>query len=103
MKLDNDFKPKLTRDEFGWHSRNLPHLDADEIAQFVTFRLFDSMPQELLDRWRSESTKDSHFRKKIEAYLDAGAGECYLRRPDIAEIVQNALRFHDGNKYRLHA
>jgi hypothetical protein len=34
----------------GWHSRGyLPHFDAGEIPQFITFRLADSMPQALLD------------------------------------------------------
>jgi putative DNA methylase len=38
---------------------------------------------------------------KIEAYLDAGHGECILRHPEIACLVQeNLLRF-DGSRYRL--
>ena len=103
MDLDNNFKRKLSREGYGWHSRNLPHLDAEETAQFVTFRLADSMPQNLLDKWRAEMPSDIQFRKRIESYLDSGAGECLLSRPDIAKIVQKALLFHNEKKYKLHA
>jgi len=102
--MDYNFKPKRSRDDIGWHDRGyLPHFDGGERTQFVTFRLADSMPQELLDRWREETPSDAAFRKRIEAYLDSGQGECWLRQPDVAEIIQNALLFHDGSKYTLHA
>ncbi len=42
-------------------------------------------------------------RKRFEAMLDAGHGECLLRRPEIAAIVENALLYFDGARYRLHA
>jgi|GEM_PF-6441741 len=39
----------------GWHSRGyLPHFDGGESTQFITFRLSDSVPQKLIDKWRSE-------------------------------------------------
>lgn len=42
-------------------------------------------------------------RKSIEAWLDAGAGSCVLRCPEIARMVQDSLlRFH-GERYRLFA
>ncbi len=104
MKFDNNFKPKTGPEDFGWHSRGkLPHLDAECFTQFVTFRLFDSMPQNVLDRWRKEEQDDVAFRKRIEAYLDAGYGACWLRRPAIARAVENAIKFADGTKYELHA
>ena len=41
--------------EAGWHSRGyLPHFDAAEITQTVVFRLADSLPQTVLERWKSE-------------------------------------------------
>ena len=104
MTLDNNFKPKKDRSDYGWHSRNiLPHLDAEGWTQFVTFRLHDSMPQTVLDKWREESTTDAQFRKRVERYLDAGKGECLLGMPGVAEIVANSIKFHAGGKYRLHA
>ena len=93
----------------GWHSRGyLPHFDAGEIFQTITFRLHDSMPQHLLKKWRQELALESpHFEDalqyRIEAYLDRGYGACYLRSRQIAEIVQSALLFFDGERYRLSA
>ena len=34
-------------------------------------------------------------------YLDAGHGECWLRRPDVAQLVEGALLHFDGARYRL--
>lgn len=101
--LDNNFKPKRAKHDYGWHSRNLPHLDAEHCTQFVTFRLHDSMPQTLLDKWKQELTSDVQVRKKIEAHLDAGHGECWLADPRAARLVRDALHFHNGKKYTLHA
>jgi putative DNA methylase len=102
--MDHNFKPKETPSDFGWYSRGyIPHFDGGQITQFITLRLFDSMPQDLLDKWRREAQDDVEFRKRVEAYLDAGYGECWLRREEIATIVQGCLRFHDGKKYRLTA
>jgi len=94
----------------GWHSRGyLPHFDGVEIAQFVTFRLSDSLPQQLLDKWRSElkgeagANFDTALRRRIELYLDQGYGECHLKRPGVAELVQRSLLFFDRDRYRLSA
>jgi putative DNA methylase len=92
----------------GWHSRGyLPHFDGGELAQFITFRLHDSLPRELLLRWK-EAVKlepnelaQSRLRRRVEAYLDQGHGNCYLQIPRIAELVQSALIFHDRTKYKL--
>ena len=40
-------------------------------------------------------------RKRMAAYLDAGHGSCWLRRSEIAGIVEEALQFFDGERYRL--
>lgn len=94
----------------GWHSRGyLPHFDGGELAQTVTFRLFDSMPQDVLETWRAElahlpqNEADREQRKRIDAYLDRGYGSCYLREDRLAELVQNALLHFDGERYALHA
>lgn len=92
----------------GWYSRGyLPHFDGGEIPQFVTFRLFDSMPQSVLEQWRKELElkidADVALRKRIESYLDAGCGECFLRDERIASVVQNALLFLHTKKYILAA
>jgi putative DNA methylase len=94
----------------GWHSRGyLPHFDGGEIAQTVTFRLYDSMPQAVLEQWRAElahlpeAEADRERRIRMDAYLDRGYGSCYMKEPRIAEIVQNALLFFEGERYALHA
>jgi REP element-mobilizing transposase RayT len=93
-----------------WYSRGyLPHFDEGGLTQTLTFRLFDSMPQELLDLWRKElrlvPTREANreCRERIDAYLDRGHGSCYLRDDRLAEIVQNALLHFDNQRYRLHA
>jgi REP element-mobilizing transposase RayT len=103
-------RPKHPDAPAGWHSRGyLPHFDGGEIPQFITFRLADSMPQELLDRWRDELSSeqnvnlDAALRKRIELFLDQGYGECYLRDSRVAESVQNSFLFFDGERYRLTA
>ena len=94
----------------GWHSRGyLPHFDGGELAQFITFRLHDSLPREVLIRWKEElklqssAEVQSSMRKRVEVYLDQGHGSCYLRNHEVAAMVQRALLFHDQAKYRLTA
>jgi putative DNA methylase len=92
----------------GWHSRGyLPHFDGGELAQFITFRLNDSLPRNLLLRWKEElkfepsAQASSIMRRRVEAYLDQGHGCCHLRDHRVAEMVQNSLLFHDRMKYKL--
>ena len=42
-------------------------------------------------------------RRKLEEYLDRGLGECWLRQPAIADLMEGALRFFDGQRYGLAA
>ncbi len=94
----------------GWYSRGyLPHFDGGEIAQTVTFRLFDSLPRSLLERWSEElahwpeKSAEVERRKRIEAYLDRGAGSAFMKDPRIADEVEEALLFFDGSRYRIPA
>lgn len=91
-----------------WYSRGyLFHFEEGQIIQFLTYRLADSMPQNILENWRKElETKeitDADFRRRIEIYLDQGYGKCYLKRAEIAEIVEQNLIHFDGFKYKLYA
>ena len=38
---------------------------------------------------------------KVEAYLDAGRGECWLKHEPVAELMVGALRCFDGQRYDL--
>jgi REP element-mobilizing transposase RayT len=89
-----------------WHSRGyLPHVDDDRLVQFVTFRLADSMPQEVLERWRQDLASglvtDADLRRRIETYLDQNYGSAALKDPRIANVLQETLLKWDGKRYRL--
>jgi putative DNA methylase len=92
----------------GWYNRGyLPHFDGGQITQFLTYRLADSLPQKVLRNLQIQVERDHISEREmnitIEKYLDQGIGNCYLRKTEIAEIVEeNLLRFA-GQKYKLHA
>jgi hypothetical protein len=78
----------------GWHSRGyLPHFDSPETVQFVTFRLADSLPRAVVEGLR---LADDGI-QRIDRELDRGMGECWLRSPAIASLVQDSLFHFDGN------
>ena len=108
----------------GFHFRGkLPHLKREGSAYFVTFRLADSLPRESVLKlkheretivqgamaakrpltWQEEQQLFIWYSERVEAFLDAGAGACWLRRPEIAGLVARALNFFDGERYDLHA
>ena len=90
----------------GWHERGyLPHYDAPHITQLVTFMLVDSFPVERRAEWELilKKEEESSRRRKLEAWLDRGMGECWLRQPRVATLVEKALRQFDGVHYRLQA
>ena len=110
--------------------RRLPHWSQAGTICFITWRTDDSVPEEVLHRWRAE--RCSWLRKhgidpdqpdwrqslrrrsrtdQIEFYrtfsdcwhdaLDACHGECVLRRPELAKLVGDSLRYFDGDRYEL--
>ena len=100
----------------------LPHWTRDGSTYAVTFRLADSLPRPVLEAWLFErrniiltaeqigrplsEQEQERLQKlhseRIEAYLDAGHGDCWLRQPVVAQIVADALRHFDTQRYRLH-
>jgi REP element-mobilizing transposase RayT len=90
----------------GWHERGyLPHRDEPGLTQFVTFRLIDSFPDSLRSEWEHllQIEDDRERRTQLEAYLDRSCGECQLRQPAVAKLVEDALRFFHGQRYELRA
>ena len=88
----------------GWHSRGyLPHFDAPDLIQGITFRLWDSLPADIVNILAAEADEetDAERRARIEGYLNAGYGACYLRNPAIAALVEQTLGHFDGERYRL--
>ncbi len=93
-----------------WRSRGyLPHWEAGETAQSITFRLADGLPSAILESWEaelrhlSEDAANTKRRKRIEAALDRGHGAAHLLDPRVATVVEHAFLHFDGERYRLHA
>jgi len=92
----------------GWHSRGyLPHWDPGDRPIHVVLRLCDSLPQQLLAQWEAElrgtPDREDQRRQRIEAALDQGIGACWLKQPNVASVVADALNHFNGDRYTLHA
>jgi REP element-mobilizing transposase RayT len=94
----------------GWYSRGyLPHINLGAHPQFLTWRLADAVPESMIDRWRDELThledkpRSTEMARRIERYCDAGGGECLLRQPCLARIVQETIFFDHARRFDLHA
>lgn len=104
-------EPSTTRRSQGrsqWYSRGyLPHFDAPGAIQHVTFHLADSLPREAIERMQQdlEALPDEQRtvarRMRIQELLDSGLGSCVLGHADCARIVEDAIVFGDGTRYRL--
>ena len=107
-------------EEIREHWRNLPHWQQDEVWQFATWRLADSLPKSKLDEWSAEKEAwmrrhprpwdeetagayHKEFSARVDAWLDAGHGSCVLKRPECGVIVADALRHFGGKRYELDA
>jgi cobyrinic acid a,c-diamide synthase/REP element-mobilizing transposase RayT len=113
-----DERPILKR-----QGANLPHWTKVGSTYAVCFRLGDSVPARVLDKWQMERQEivqrakmqnrelttieivelNQLYCDRIEAYLHAGHGACYMKDPRIAELVQNSLLHFDGDRYELFA
>ena len=70
----------------------------EEKPPVETRRRDASAPRAKID---SQRAREIELRRRIEQYLDAGHGECRLRRPDIARVVEGALLHFDEQRYHL--
>jgi len=97
---------------------NLPHWRQEGATYFITFRLGDSLPQSKLNQWKAElatwqrshpephddATKCEYyelFPARFQNWLDQGMGSCVLAQPEIKQLVEDALRHFDGDRYKL--
>ena len=115
---DNEvFFDKSDFDHFDWGT-HLPHWHQDGKYVFVTFRLYDSLPQEKLQwlrdekeswlkrhpqPWDEKTTKGYivKFGKTVDKWLDNNYGDCLLKKATNRRIVEDALLFFDGKRYDL--
>lgn len=101
---------------------DLPHWYMPGAAHFVTYRLADTLPVEVLKRLRAE--RDARIREAMrptlaasatgmkalahkqffaayDRYLDQGASVRWLENPAVAEIIIGNLYHHHQVKYQL--
>ena len=108
-KRERNWKPsteELKKGFRGWHQRGyLPHFDAPGVTQFVTFQLHDAFPATRRPEFEAmlKEPDNSIRRRKLESWLDRGYGDCWLRRQDVAELVEQILLAADGSDYRMEA
>jgi Rad3-related DNA helicase/REP element-mobilizing transposase RayT len=99
----------------------LPHWERAGAIYAINFRLADSLPVHVVDQWRVErdaiveTAQQSNrplteveldqlkhlFSERIERFLDAGTGSCWLRQEPIARLVAEQLKRFDGKRYAL--
>jgi len=120
------FDPKS---EFLIREHCRPHWSQAGAVVFLTFRTFDSIPNEVVLGWEREkrewfdrlgvdpelsisaalaslSEGERHrflirFNRTRETFLDKCHGRCVFKRPEIAKIVADSLLHFDGVRYRI--
>lgn len=96
----------------------LPHWEQPGCTYFITWRMADSLPKPVLNKWRAEldlwlkfnpkpwdAITQREYAKRFEGerqkYLDAGYGACVLRDVTLRNIVAECLHHFDGQRYDL--
>ena len=107
-----------------FYQRHLPHWQPQSAVFFVTFRLKNSLPYELIESLREEwerakaashnlpeseranqnALDEQRYFERWEDYLDkAEFGPRWLSQPEIADIVKEAMHYRDEKDFDLHA
>ena len=108
-----------------FYRRNLPHIQPEGATLFITFRLTDSLPKEVIERLKTEreeaekrinqiadknererqldQTQRRFFGKWDDALDSLAFGEKYLSKPRIADLVAESLLHRNGKIYDLEA
>jgi len=77
--------------QFGYkpsYERNLPHIQPPVATLFVTFRLDGSIPEPVLEQWRTEKKRLEMTMMRWAAISQPGT----IPNPD--EVAEEKLRFH---------
>src|SRR6185503_4600336 len=105
------------------HGAYLPHWTRDGAWYAVTFRLWDSLPKYVIESWlferknivktaeqmnrplsEHEERRLAHlYSEKVERYLDAGHGCCFMKDYRVAELVTKSIHHFDEQRYSLAA
>jgi putative transposase len=107
-----------------FYRRHLPHWQPREAVFFVTFRLKNSLPYEVIEALREERERakvalgpfpssgrahqdyldEQSYFWRWDTYLDkADFGPRWLSQPEIADIVKEAMQYRNGKVFNLHA
>lgn len=94
---------------------NLPHWNQCGKIAFITFRLADSIPNDIIRKfiqeaseWREEHPNPVNKEmelwmiercNRMEKYLDSGMGECILKHLHIRDIIVKSLLYMETNNY----
>ena len=121
------FKPFNESNDTRIFRINLPHWRQSGVTYFLTWRLADSLPQAKLKQldaeqkaWLHAHGLESHeqveslpeklrheyhcrFTAIVHEWLDAGHGNCALRRRYCAQVMADTLRHFDEERYLLDA
>jgi len=112
MKFFNEFKGVEKT------QHNLPHWNQRDVPIFITWRLDDSLPKSVVEKWRrdreawvkehpepwDDSVKQEYQRRfvmKLEEVLDECHGDCVLERAEVRKVAIDALHFFDGERLTL--
>jgi REP element-mobilizing transposase RayT len=120
MSPSRDIKVLLMPTEDIFYRRNLPHYHLGGYPLFITFRLTDSLPLEILEQLKTQrllelkalKNNSADARHKVEKkhfelydnWLDqCQFGPRWLQAGNIAEIVVNEMHNLNDNRYKLMA
>ena len=102
------------------HRGPLPHWEQNDVIQFVTFRLGDSLPRDKILEWKTQSQAwrvtwpppwtpeveaeyHRRFSVKLERWLDQGSGSCLLKEAATREILAEIFMCFQGERVEHHA
>ena len=97
-----------------YFERNLPHFHPKGETYFITFRLYETLPYQVIKELEADNKQDSEKSKKniklieklhssnFENYLDqAKIGNKFLEIPEIANIICDSMHHLDNKEYIL--
>lgn len=95
---------------------HLPHVSEYRKLYAVTFRLHDSLPQEVVKKYMQEckmtfgedvpsfkTKRETMLHKKMMNLMDDGYGECLLKDRTVRRIVEESFEYIDKNMAIVHA
>ena len=101
---------------------HLPRWTLPGCVYHVCFRLADSVPEHVQEKWREErawileqesrpqltepervelARRRRVFSETVDAFLDAGHGACLLSRPGVLELLRDTLFHFQGRRYMV--